>query len=135
MWPPPLLASRPQGLQVLIAVVLPAVFGLLVGILLGVSAGAYTILSLLGILGGIGAGYDHADMLEGAGRGLAGGMLFGTFILLGHALEGSKAKTDLPSPHVVLPIATTIFGIILGAIGGALRARREQRATAPPLEG
>src|SRR3981081_3093629 len=119
MWPPPLLASRPPGLQLVIAVFVPAAFGLIVGILLGISAAAYTLLSLIGILGGIGAGYDHADLLEGAGRGCAGGMLFGTFILFGHAIEGSKAKTDLPSPHVVLPIATTIFGIILGAIGGA----------------
>jgi hypothetical protein len=131
MWPPPLLASRPPGLQIVIAVVLPAAFGLVVGILLGISAGAYTVLSLVGILGGIGAGYDHADVLEGAGRGFAGGMLFGTFILLGHALEGSKAKTDIPSPHIVLPIATTIFGITLGAIGGALRARRDRRTRAP----
>jgi hypothetical protein len=114
-----------------IAIVLPAAFGLIVGVLLGISGAAYTILSLLGILGGIGAGYDHADTREGAGRGLAGGILFGTFILLGHALEGSRAKTDLPSPHVVLPIATTIFGMILGAIGATLRARRERRVSAP----
>lgn len=127
MFPPPLLASRPPAVQIIIAVVVPALFGLICGVLLGISAGAYTVLSILGIAGGIGAGYDHADLLEGAGRGLAGGMLFGTFILFGHAVQGGHAKTSLPSPHVVLPIITTILGVLLGAIGGALRARRERR--------
>jgi hypothetical protein len=119
----PLLAERPSGEQVFIVLVLPAIFGTICGVLLGISAGIYTVLTLLGILGGIAAGYDHATASEGALRGIAGGSLFGTFILLAHAIAGTHAKAKLPEPHVVLPIATTLIAIVLGAIGGALRAR------------
>jgi hypothetical protein len=115
-----------------LAVAVPAIYGLVCGVLLGVSAALYTLLTLLALLGGVGAGYEHADALEGAGRGVAGGMLFGTFILLGHALAGTKAKTALPEPHVVLPIVTTILAAGGGALGGALRGRHERRLNPPP---
>ncbi|MDX6656433.1 MAG: hypothetical protein QOH62_1226 [Solirubrobacteraceae bacterium] len=103
--------------------VLPALFGAICGVLLGVSEGLYTVLTLLGILGGVAAGYDHATPAEGALRGIAGGALFGTFILLAHAIAGTPAKAKIPEPHVVLPIATALISIALGAIGGAVRAR------------
>jgi hypothetical protein len=119
----PLLVDRRQGEQVFIVLVLPAVFGAICGVLLGVNAGLYTVLTVLGILGGVAAGYDHATAGEGALRGIAGGALFGTFILLAHAIAGTHAKAKIPEPHVVLPIATTLISIALGAIGGAIRAR------------
>ena len=106
-------------------IVIPAIFGAICGVLLGESKGAYTALSLLAILGGVAAGYDHVGADEGALRGIAGGMLFGTFILFGHAVAGTHAKASIPHPHVVLPIITTIGGVLLGALGGALRGRRE----------
>jgi hypothetical protein len=119
----PLLEHRPRGEQVFIVLVLPALFGAICGVLLGVSEGLYTVLTLLGILGGVAAGYDHATPAEGALRGIAGGALFGTFILLAHAIAGTPAKAKIPEPHVVLPIATALISIALGAIGGAVRAR------------
>jgi hypothetical protein len=119
----PLLEHRSRGEQVFIVLVLPALFGAICGVLLGVSEGLYTVLTLLGILGGIAAGYDHATPAEGALRGIAGGALFGTFILLAHAIAGTPAKAKIPEPHVVLPIATALISIALGAIGGAVRAR------------
>jgi hypothetical protein len=129
---PPLLAFRSPLIQVFWAVVVPAAFGLLCGVILGVSSGAYTALLVLATVGGLAAGYDHADVLEGAGRGIAGGLLFGTFILFGHAVAGTHAKASLPHPHVVLPLGTTIIGMLLGAIGGLVRNRRERGTTAPP---
>src|SRR6266852_2006255 len=95
----PLLASRSPTLQVVSAIVLPIVFGLICGIVLGVNGALYGVLSVLAILGGIGAGYEHPDAVEGAARGIAGGMLFGTFILFGHAVAGTHAKAALPDPH------------------------------------
>jgi len=71
----PLLAERPPGEQAFIVLVLPALFGAVCGVLLGISAGIYTVLTLLGILGGIVAGYDHATASEGALRGVADGIL------------------------------------------------------------
>jgi hypothetical protein len=124
----PLLADRRPGEQVFIVLALPALFGAICGVILGVSGGLYTVLTLLGILGGIGAGYDHATPREGALRGVAAGALFGTFILLAHAVAGTHAKTKLPDPHIVLPIATTLISIALGAIGGGIRARQLRAA-------
>jgi hypothetical protein len=125
----PLLSERPAGEQIFIVLVLPALFGGICGVLLGISGGVYTVLTLIAILGGIGAGYDHATPGEGALRGVAGGALFGTFILLAHAITGEDAKAKLPEPHIVLPIATTLISIVLGAIGGAIRARQLRAAS------
>lgn len=124
----PLLLDRPFAAQLVLAVVLPVAFGLLTGYVLGVSAAGYAVLSILGVLGGLAAGYDHADADEGFVRGVCGGLLFGVAILLGHSVFGQEAKADLPHPHVILPVVTTILGAILGAIGGSLRARHERRA-------
>jgi hypothetical protein len=128
----PLLADRRPAEQAFIVLVLPALYGAICGVMLGVSEGLYTVLTLLGILGGIAAGYDHSTAAEGALRGIAGGALFGTFILLAHAVAGTSAKAHVPEPHVVLPIATTLISIPLGAIGGALRARSLRAAPAAP---
>src|SRR5919199_4891101 len=125
--PQPLLTDRPSGQRIVIAVVVPALYGLITGLLLGVSAAAYLILSLLGILGGLVAGYDHADANEGALRGVCGGMLFGTFILLGGTLIGKEAKTSIPDPQWTPPVITPVLGAIFGAIGASLRGRYERR--------
>jgi hypothetical protein len=124
----PLLADRRPAEQVFIVLVLPSLYGAICGVMLGVSEGLYTVLTLLGILGGIGAGYDHATPSDGALRGIAGGALFGTFILLAHAVAGTHAKAKLPDPHILLPVATTLISIALGAIGGAIRARQLRAA-------
>ncbi len=125
----PLLAERRPFEQAFIVLVLPSLYGAICGVMLGINGGVYTVLTLLGILGGIAAGYDHATPGEGALRGVAGGALFGTFILLAHAVAGTDAKTKLPDPHIVLPIATTLISIVLGAIGGAIRARSLRAAS------
>lgn len=128
MHPQPLLADRSPGLKLVIAVIVPAGFGAITGIALGYSEPVYIVLSVLGILGGIGAGYDHDGAREGLLRGILGGLLFGAFILLAHAVSGREEKAHLPEPAVVLVIITTVLGALFGAIGGALRGRREHAA-------
>jgi hypothetical protein len=128
---PKLLTQRSTGGQVLLALVLPAAYGALCGVMLGVSSGVYTVLLFLAILGGYVAGYEQRGGSEGFGRGLAGGMLFGTFILFGHAVAGTHAKTSLPDPQILLPIITTAAGALLGAFGGAMRERRERQLHTP----
>src|SRR5438128_926738 len=119
---PPLLVSRPPAQQTILAVVVPSVFGLICGILLGVSKEVYLLLQVLAAVGGVGAGYEMESASEGAARGFAGGMLFGTFILFGNAFAGLHEKVALPDPHILLPVLTTVFGVLLGALGGALRS-------------
>jgi hypothetical protein len=121
---PELFSQRSAGLQVVTGVVVPALFGLITGIVLGVSGVGYLILSLLGIAGGFLAGLEHRDGEEGLVRGLTGGLLFGSFILVGHAFLGGDAKADLPEPEVLLVLITTLAGGLLGALGGWRRSRR-----------
>lgn len=132
---PPLLLSRRLAAQLVLAVVLPVAYGLLTGWTLGHSAGVYAVLSILGILGGIGAGFDHLGADQGFVRGICGGLLFGLAILTAHSLSGTQAKATLPHPHVVLVVITVVLGALLGALGGALRARTESRrgAVAPAV--
>src|SRR4051794_28646414 len=121
----PLLLTRPLPFQLFAAIVLPAAFGLFTGWLLGVSSAGYAIASIVGIGGGLVAGYDHLGADQGFIRGICGGLLFGVFILVGHSIFHDTAKATLPHPHGVLVGFTTLFGAILGAIGGGRRAKRE----------
>ncbi len=103
----------------------PVLFGALCGVLLGVSEAAYLIATVLSILGGFFAGFEHAGAKGGAIRGVIGGTLFGSFILIGHAIHDHDAKADLPDPELLLIVATAVFGSILGALGGRTRGRVE----------
>lgn len=127
MHPPPLLLDRAPGAQVVLAVIAPIVLGVVTGLSLGWNEGVYIVLSLLGVLGGIGAGYEHLGADEGGVRGFCGGVLFGTFILLAHQLSGEEPLAHLPEPEGVLVVVTTVLGVLFGAIGGTLRARREAK--------
>ena len=129
---PDLLESHPPQLQMILALVVPSVFGIVVGIMLGISEIAYLVLSLLGIAGGYLAGKEHVGASEGATRGFTGGILFGTFILAGHAVTGMERQAHLPEPEILLVVITTVAGIILGALGGRSREKIESRTAAAP---
>jgi hypothetical protein len=121
---PELFSQRSAGAQVVTGVVVPVIFGLVTGVMLGVSEAGYLLLSLLGIAGGFLAGLEHRTVEEGLLRGVTGGLLFGTFILFGHAFLGGEAKADLPHPEILLVVITTVAGGLLGALGGWVRGRR-----------
>ena len=121
---PELFAHRSPGAQVVTGVVVPALFGLVTGVILGVSEAGYLLLSLLAIPGGFLAGLEHRAAEEGLLRGVTGGLLFGTFILFGHAFVGGEAKADLPHPEILLVVVTTVAGGLLGLFGGWVRRRR-----------
>src|SRR5215212_5684045 len=121
-----LLRTRPLPLQIVVAGVVPIVFGAICGWLLGENETAYLVLTLLAIAGGYLAGQEHVGAREGAIRGLVGGLLFGGAILLVHEATGKAPKADLPDPKIILVAITTVFGVVLGALGGRSRARKEE---------
>ena len=129
---PDLLDSHSPETQMIIAIVVPSVFGIVTGVFLGISEIIYLLLSVLGIAGGYMAGKEHVGAREGALRGFTGGILFGTFILAGHALTGLERKANLPEPEILLVVITTVFGIGLGALGGRSREKSESRAAPAP---
>jgi hypothetical protein len=127
---PPLLEEHPRSVQILLAIVVPAVYGAVTGYMLGVSEGTYLVMSILGILGGIGAGFDHLGAAAGAKRGVVAGLIFGSAILIAHEIHGATAKADLPHPAILLVVVTTLLGAGFGALGGALRRRLTPEAPA-----
>jgi hypothetical protein len=128
---PPLILEQPRSIRVLLAVVLPALYGALTGYFLGVSEVTYLVLSLLGVLGGIGAGFDHLGAAAGAKRGLIAGSIFGGSILVAHEIHGAEAKANLPDPAILLILITTILAVGFGALGGWLRERATRRIEPP----
>jgi hypothetical protein len=135
---PPLLSEQPRPVQVLLAVVVPALYGALTGVFLGISEPVYLVLSLIGILGGVGAGFDHFGARAGALRGIVAGSVFGACILIAHEIHGEEAKAHLPEPAILLVAITTGLAVPLAALGGWLRQRQERKANvrqAPAVPG
>lgn len=127
MWPPTLLKDHPRPIQITLAVIVPAIFGAVTGYFLGVSEGTYLVLSVIGVVGGVGAGFDHLGAAAGAKRGLLAGFIFGAAILIAHEIHGATAKADLPEPAIVLIVITALLGMAFGALGGWLRGRMSGR--------
>lgn len=129
---PPLLSEHPRPVQFTLAVVVPAVYGAITGYFLGTSEAVYLVLSAIGILGGIGAGLDHADAWAGAKRGVLAGSVFGASILIAHEVHGGGAKADLPDPAIVLVAITTVLAIGFAALGGWIRQRAMRKGEVEP---
>jgi len=124
---PPLLSEHSRPAQVLLLVVVPALYGALTGYYLGVSEPAYLVLSAIGVLGGVGAGFDHVGAKAGAKRGVIAGSVFGAAILIAHEIHGAEAEAHLPDPAIVLVVITTALALAFAALGGWLRERVEAR--------
>lgn len=125
---PPLLESRSERAQAALVLGGPILFGIICGILLGITEIGYLVLSLAGIGGGYFAGLEHDDVRQGLLRGLIGGALFGGSILFTNALIGSDAKAGLPDPPILLMVLTAVIGSGLGGLGARNRARRAPTA-------
>jgi hypothetical protein len=135
---PPLFSEMPRAAQILLGVLIPAAYGAITGYFLGESEAVYLVLSVIGIVGGIGAGFDHVGAKAGAKRGIVAGSLFGGFILIAYELRGEPAKADLPEPAILLIVLTTVLAVAFAALGGWLRQRAIRRGAtkgAPEVPG
>lgn len=124
---PPLMSDNPRAVQIALIVAAPIVFGAITGVFLGLSETVYAVLSIIGVLGGVVAGFDHLGARAGARRGLLAGALFGASIVIAHEVHGRAAKAHLPDPEILLVVITTVLGVAFAAAGGALRARLQGR--------
>jgi hypothetical protein len=129
-WPPKLFAEQSTGERFVGLIVGPIVLGLICGWLVGVSGAIYTVITLLAILGGLAAGYEHVSLIGGAARGAWGGALFALTISETHRAIGNLAKASTPKPIEEIIIIFAIFSAVLGLIASALRRRRENKAPA-----
>jgi hypothetical protein len=125
----PLFEDRPAALQIAGGIVLPMIFGLVTGFALAWNEVVYLILvGPVAILGGLLAGTEHRGADQGFVRGLIGGLVFSSFILLGLEILNEEPRTDLPDPQAGLVFFITLVSGGLGALGGGYRARLERRA-------
>jgi hypothetical protein len=125
VFPPPLLRTWPLGIQLVLAGLTPVVFGLICGAVLRTSGAAFLALQGIGIAGGFWAGLEHAGPWAGAARGVTGGLLFGTCILLGHEVAGGSDQGLLPSPQALQVVITVSLGTLLGTVGARSRKRMD----------
>jgi hypothetical protein len=135
MFEPVLFRERPRPVQIVLGGVIPTVFGAVVGVLVGVSATAYWVLGGVAAIGGMAAGFEHQDGWGGADRGLVGGALYGTALLVAHAIAGTHAKVSLGSFPPLLAVVTAIIGMFLGAAGGRIGRMLRERAQKTAEEG
>jgi hypothetical protein len=115
-----LFGERSREAQVVLAVVVPFIFGAIVGVVLGASAAVYWILSAVAALGAVVAGLEHPDARSGALRGLVIGAVYGIAVLLAHAVAGTDAKVSLGSFPPLLIVIDAVAGAALAALGGRL---------------
>ncbi len=127
---PVYLLDRPLALRLLLVVLVPGVFGLVCGYVLGHSKTAYIALQVVAGIGGYVGGFEHRSGREGAVRGFIGGAFFGGGIVLMHQLTGDHALAKLPNPPIVLVAITAVVGAILAAFGAGARSAREEKG--PP---
>jgi hypothetical protein len=120
-------AERSLAERVVGALVVPVLFGVLCGVVLGWSAAGYWALQVVATVGGVAGGFEHHGAAAGARRGVAGGLLFGASVLLGHALAGTDAEVSLGPVPALLPAVTATFGCVLGALGGRGRSAFDAR--------
>ena len=126
---PTLFRDRPRPIQIVLGGCVPVAFGAVVGIVLGISSGVYWALAVIAGVGAVLAGFEHQDGWGGADRGLVGGVLFGTGLLVAHAIAGTHAKVSLGGFPPLLIVIDAIFGMLLGALGGRIaRGMRERHA-------
>jgi apolipoprotein N-acyltransferase len=123
---PTLLRERAENTQVFLAVVVPLLFGAVVGVVLGTSASLYWILLGVASLGALLSGLEHPDVKEAAGRGAVAGAMFGLGILAAHQLAGTDAKVDLGDLPAALIVIDAVVGALLAALGCWLVRRRRR---------
>jgi hypothetical protein len=131
---PVYLLDRPLAARLVLVVVIPGVFGLITGFVLGHSKLVYIALQIVAAIGGYVAGFEHRSGREAAIRGFIAGALYGGGILLMHELTGDRAKVKLPEPAVILMVFTAAIGAVLAAVGAGARRAREKRGPSEPFK-
>jgi hypothetical protein len=132
---PTLFRDRPRPQQILLGGVIPAIVGAVAGILIGSTLAGYWVVAILAGVGGFLAGFEHQDGWGGADRGVVGGAIYGTALLVAHAIAGTHAKVSLGSFPPLFAVVTAIIGMFLGAAGGRLGRAQRQRRGVGPAEG
>jgi hypothetical protein len=125
---PPAFEDRTPVEQIVGVVVVTVIFGLITGLALGWNEVVYYLLvGPIALLGGFVGGMEHRGADEGFVRGAMGGLLYGSFILLGLEITNNDPAAHIGEPQAGLVFVTTIVGALIGALGANYRRRRERQ--------
>lgn len=127
-WPPKLFPDQSTAERIFGLLIGPILLGAICGWLLGVTEIGYTILTLLSVLGGLAAGYEHDTPRAGALRGLWGGTLFALAICEVHRIIGNNSLATTPKP---IEIIVPIFALISCGLGAFGASRRRKQIASP----
>jgi hypothetical protein len=127
MWPPPLLRQRSVVVQIIGVLAIPVAYGAVCGAVLGASALWFNVLMLVATIGGVLGGFEHLGPRAGFLRGLLGGALFAGALLATFESRSLPARAPLPVTVPVMAVIYAVVGMPLGALGGWLRGRSEDR--------
>jgi hypothetical protein len=131
MLTPVLFWDRSRPMQMLLAGVIPAAVGALQGVLIGTSVAAYWIVGAAAAVGIFLSGFEHRDGWGGADHGLVAGAIYGTALLVVHAIVGTDAKVSLGSFPPFVAVIDALIGMLVCAAGGRIgRELRERSETA-----
>jgi len=126
---PVLFRDRSRPAQIVLGGLIPAAIGVGAGILIGASTAAYWVVAIVAGAGAVLSGFEHQDGWGGADRGLVAGAIYGTALLITHAIVGTHAKVSLGSFPPLFAVVTAIISMFLAGFGGRLaRAQRERAA-------
>lgn len=124
-WPPQLFSEQPTAIKAAGLFAGPIIFGVICGLMVSVSEIAYVVLTLLGIFGGLAAGYEHDTLRGGAARGAFIGAVFSLTICEVHRLTGNDSVANTPDPIELIVPVFVVISLVLGTSGAALRRRAE----------
>src|SRR5918992_1287006 len=114
---PPAFEERSAAQQIIGAVVVTMIFGLVTGFALGWNEIAYyALVGPIALAGGFVGGMEHRGVDEGALRGATGGLVYGSFILLGLEILNEAPEAHLGDPQAGLVVVTTLVGSVLGGL-------------------
>lgn len=131
-FPPPLLLNRPLPARIVLALVVPAAYGIVTGIALNESKALYVALAAVAAIGALLGGFEMYGPGQGALRGAIAGLIFGACVLVGHELVGGHATVKLPHPAIVYLAFTIIPGALLSSWAGRIRFEVEERREGQP---
>ncbi len=129
-----LFRDRSRGAQIALGGAVPAILGVVAGILVGHSATAYWVFGAVIAVGGFISGLEHLDGWGGADRGLVAGFTYGVALLVTHAITGAEAQVSLGSFPPLLAVVTAIIGMCLSAGGGRLARFLREREDKPQVD-
>jgi hypothetical protein len=118
-----MFGDRSEAAQVVLALVVPFLFGAVVGIALGISAALYWALGALAGIGALLAGLEHENWRGGVLRGLVGGGVYGVGLLVLHEITGAEEEVSLGEFPAALILVTAALGAILSGLGALFASR------------